>query len=204
MVHDMASRDILGVASGLDERLAHARCERLHDDSCFVPSIGRRGLLLDHREQQCATWKQLRAIHQVIRIVATSNSGVPPSGETRRMPRRSAKTMPSLDQVMPAGGESSWHIVTAEPPVTAIRFSDPDQNTSDSPSGENTGFIAGSAPGIALDSNPDMERRYKRPLAAYTIRVPSGDIVTPCRVSVSNCPCGNVNANRSQPRGAMV
>ena len=97
----------------------------------------------------------------------------------------------------PDGTEGDWKIVTAVPPLTAIRLrAEPAQNASDCPSGENTGLIAVSVPGIALDSKSDMDRRYSRPSAPYTMRVPSGDMATAPRLALNCCPSGRVNASR--------
>src|SRR5262249_18191050 len=114
---------------------------------------------------------------------------------------------PSLLQAMAAGVALVWQIVTGTPPVSSTRFSIPPyQNITDWPSGENTGFIAGSAPVKALGSISDIDRRYSRPSAAYTIRKPSGDMATACRGSVNCCRAGKVIANRvtAAVAGALV
>ena len=75
--------------------------------------------------------------------------------------------------------------MTAAPPLSAIRFivrSAADQNAMAFPSGEKIGFdtlpCAISLPGSGRASNSEIDQRYSRALATYTICVPSGEIAT--------------------------
>jgi hypothetical protein len=110
----------------------------------------------------------------------------------------SGNRMPSLSHVMPDGGNPTVQIVTGTLPPTAIRLSvESAQKTSDWPSGANAGFRPPSVPAMALASRSDIDRRYRRPSAAYAMRVPSGEMATACRaVVISCCSCSSVNANR--------
>ena len=92
---------------------------------------------------------------------STRSSGLPPSGETRMIAVPAVENrMPLLSQEMPNGPGPTWQIGVAVPPEMAMRLShDSAQKTSDWPSGENTGLIAGAVPGIAVSSKSDSSRR---------------------------------------------
>src|SRR5262245_36130783 len=99
----------------------------------------------------------------------------------------------SPSQLIPNGLRIPVLIVTAAPPFVGIRFSSPaDQNTSDSPSGENTGLVIG-PPGSAeplprsgVASICDIDFRNSWPLATNAVRVPSGEIVRTDRPALVN------------------
>src|SRR5262245_4054522 len=98
--------------------------------------------------------------------------------------------MPSGPQLMPIG-LVAVAIVTAAPPVTAIRLIvlSPDvKNATDWPLGENTGLMTfgSSVPVIGLASTSDSERRYNRLFATYTMRAPSGEMATVFRPALVN------------------
>src|SRR5262245_19964478 len=119
------------------------------------------------------------------------------------LPPPSVKTMLFEVFQLMVSGKSAGQMVTAVPPLTAIRlmaFSATAKNAIECPSGENTGFQRArldSLPGIVRESNSDSERRYRRLLALYARSVPSGEIANTRRPVALICwLSGNVTEKR--------
>ena len=92
-VHNVSGRQIAAIAAARDERFSFRGLQRLHDDLCLVPAIGRGGRG-EGEQQPLATRQHLRAVHHLavldadeqLRLAAVRRDAHDPFGLTEDDP----------------------------------------------------------------------------------------------------------------------